>query len=89
MVREYTKWDDQPFSLQHFAESAVRAYRIAMTPPMAPAIFYLRGIAPPEITTNEIFRGIIAYMFLQLLGIALVTIFPDIALWLPSKLIGF
>jgi TRAP-type mannitol/chloroaromatic compound transport system permease large subunit len=60
-----------------------------LTPPMAPAIFYLRGIAPPEITTNEIFRGIIAYMLLQLLGIALVTVFPDIALWLPSKLIGF
>ncbi len=60
-----------------------------LTPPMAPAIFYLRGIAPPEITTNEIFQGIIAYMLLQLLGIAMVTIFPDIALWLPSKLIGF
>jgi tripartite ATP-independent transporter DctM subunit len=60
-----------------------------LTPPMAPAIFYLRGIAPPEITTNEIFRGIIAYMLLQLFGIAIVTIFPEIALWLPSKLIGF
>src|SRR5260370_10884764 len=36
IVREYTKWDDQPISLQHFAESAVRAYRIAMRPPIAP-----------------------------------------------------
>jgi len=58
-----------------------------LTPPMAPAIFYLKGIAPPEITTNEIFRGIVAYMFLQLVGIAIVTIFPQIALWLPDKLI--
>src|SRR5437899_13071586 len=38
MVRDYTKWDDQPLSLQHFAESAVRAYKIAMTPPMAPVL---------------------------------------------------
>jgi TRAP-type mannitol/chloroaromatic compound transport system permease large subunit len=58
-----------------------------LTPPMAPAIFYLKGIAPPEITTNEIFRGIVAYMFLQLIGITIVTIFPQIALWLPDKLI--
>jgi tripartite ATP-independent transporter DctM subunit len=58
-----------------------------LTPPMAPAIFYLKGIAPPEITTEEIFRGIVAYMELQLIGIALVAIFPAIALWLPERLI--
>ncbi len=58
-----------------------------LTPPMAPAIFYLKGIAPPEITTEEIFRGIVAYMLLQLIGIALVTAFPPIALWLPERLI--
>jgi tripartite ATP-independent transporter DctM subunit len=60
-----------------------------LTPPMAPAIFYLKGIAPAEITTEEIFRGIVAYMLLQLIGISLVAIFPQIAIWLPSKLIGF
>ncbi len=60
-----------------------------LTPPMAPAIFYLKGIAPPEITTNEIFKGIWVYMILQLIGISIVTAFPQIALWLPSKLIGF
>jgi acetolactate synthase I/II/III large subunit len=38
MVRDYTKWDDMPWSLTHFAESAVRAYKIAMTPPMAPVV---------------------------------------------------
>ena len=36
MVRDYTKWDDSPISLRQFAESAVRAYKIAMTPPMGP-----------------------------------------------------
>ena len=38
MVRDYTKWDDNPASLSHFAESAVRAYKIAMTPPMEPVV---------------------------------------------------
>jgi len=38
MVRDYTKWDDLPISLPHFAESAVRAYKIAMTPPMGPVV---------------------------------------------------
>ena len=36
LIRDFTKWDDQPVSLQHFADSAVRAYRVAMTPPMEP-----------------------------------------------------
>jgi thiamine pyrophosphate-dependent acetolactate synthase large subunit-like protein len=38
LVREYVKWDDEPYSLGHFAESAVRAYKIAMTPPMGPVL---------------------------------------------------
>ena len=43
MVRDYTKWDDFPWSLTHFAESAVRAYQVAMTPPMAPVVLVLDG----------------------------------------------
>jgi acetolactate synthase I/II/III large subunit len=50
MVRDYTKWDDQPISLQHFAESAVRAYKIAMTPPMAPVLL----VADSELQENPI-----------------------------------
>src|SRR5438093_1458738 len=41
IVRDFTKWDDQPASLTHFGESAVRAYKIAMTPPMAPVLLVL------------------------------------------------
>src|SRR5712691_2279966 len=41
LVRDFVKWDDQPASLQHFAESAVRAYKIAVTPPMAPVLLSL------------------------------------------------
>jgi len=43
MVRDYTKWDDTPRSLTHFAESAVRAYKVAMTPPMGPVVLVLDG----------------------------------------------
>ncbi len=43
IVREFTKWDDQPASLQHFAESTVRAYKIACTPPMGPVFIALDG----------------------------------------------
>jgi tripartite ATP-independent transporter DctM subunit len=60
-----------------------------LSPPMAPAIFYLKSIVPPEVTMQEMFHGIIPYLFLQLTGILLVALFPQIALWLPSKLIGW
>ena len=43
MVRDYIKWDDMPISLPHFAESAVRAYKIAMTPPMMPVLLVADG----------------------------------------------
>src|SRR5437764_10091143 len=43
LVRDFTKWDDLPISLQHFAESAVRAYKIAMTPPMMPVLLVADG----------------------------------------------
>jgi len=50
MVRDYLKWDDLPLSLPHFAESAVRAYKIAMTPPMMPVLL----IADGELQENPI-----------------------------------
>jgi acetolactate synthase-1/2/3 large subunit len=53
MVRDYTKWDDLPISLPHFAESAVRAYKIAMTPPMGPVLL----VADSELQENPIPEG--------------------------------
>jgi acetolactate synthase-1/2/3 large subunit len=50
MVRDYTKWDDLPISLRHFAESAVRAYKIAMTPPMMPVLL----VADAELQENPV-----------------------------------
>jgi tripartite ATP-independent transporter DctM subunit len=60
-----------------------------LTPPYAFAIFVLRGVAPPElgVTSSDIIRGVVPYIFLIMIGLALCTVFPDIILWLPEKMI--
>jgi len=61
-----------------------------LTPPMAPAIFYLRGISreiAPTISIKDMFRGVVPFIILQLLTLALVIVFPKIALWLPEILL--
>jgi tripartite ATP-independent transporter DctM subunit len=60
-----------------------------LSPPMAPAIFYLRGIAPPEITIHHMFRGVVPFIVLQLFTLLLTAAFPQLVLWLPSVLLGF
>lgn len=60
-----------------------------LTPPMAPAIFYLRGISPPEITLNHMFRGVVPFILLQILTLGIVAAYPPLVLWLPTKLLGF
>ena len=60
-----------------------------LTPPMAPAIFYLRGISPPEITLTHMFQGVIPFIVLQIVTLAIVAAYPPLVLWLPSKLLGF
>ncbi len=60
-----------------------------LTPPMAPAIFYLRGISPPEITLQHMFKGMIPFIVLQIIALCVVMMFPQIVLWLPDQLLGF
>ncbi len=54
MLRDFIKWDDLPFSLPHFAESAVRAYKIAMTPPMMPVLVVLDGGLQEDPISDEV-----------------------------------
>ncbi|HET9362089.1 MAG TPA: thiamine pyrophosphate-dependent enzyme [Vicinamibacterales bacterium] len=54
MVRDYIKWDDQPISLPHFAESAIRAYKIAMTPPMMPVVLVIDGGLQEDPISHEV-----------------------------------
>jgi tripartite ATP-independent transporter DctM subunit len=60
-----------------------------LTPPMAPSIFYLRGIAPPEITLRNMYTGIWPFIALQVLVTAIVMTFPATVLWLPGVMQGW
>ncbi|MEM9152893.1 MAG: TRAP transporter large permease subunit [Cyanobacteria bacterium P01_F01_bin.3] len=55
-----------------------------LTPPFGFALFYLRGIAPKEITTGNIYRGVIPFILLQLLVLVAIITFPPLVSWLPS-----
>jgi len=57
-----------------------------LTPPMAPAIFYLRAIAPPSITLIHMYKGVVPFIFMQIITLTLVVLFPDLATWLPKQL---
>jgi TRAP-type mannitol/chloroaromatic compound transport system permease large subunit len=55
-----------------------------LSPPVAMAAFYLKGVSPPHVTLNQIFLGMIPYMGIQLIALVLLYVFPQIGLWLPS-----
>ncbi len=57
-----------------------------LTPPFGFALFYLRGVAPPEVTTGAIYRGALPFILLQLLMLGILALFPQLATWLPSAL---
>ena len=66
---------------------AVNLQTSFLTPPFGFALFYMKGVAPPEVKIQHIYKGIIPFVLLQLIGLALVIAFPSIALWLPSALL--
>jgi tripartite ATP-independent transporter DctM subunit len=59
-----------------------------LSPPFGPAAFYLKGVAPPEISLQDIYRALWPFMLMQMVAIGLVMAFPEIALWLPRALLG-
>jgi len=59
-----------------------------LTPPFGWSLFYLKGVAPPEVSIKDIYRGVVPFIALQGVALFLVFIYPEIALWLP-KLIGW
>ncbi len=59
-----------------------------LTPPFGFALFYMKGVAPSIVKMQEIYRGIIPFVILQVIGIALVLAFPKLALWLPEVVFG-
>jgi TRAP-type mannitol/chloroaromatic compound transport system permease large subunit len=55
-----------------------------LSPPVAMAAFYLKGVSPPHVTLNQIFAGMMPFMAIQVVALALLYLFPEIGLWLPS-----
>ena len=67
---------------------AVNLQTSFLTPPFGFALFYLRGVAPPEVRTTHIYRGIVPFVAIQVLALVLLAIFPDLATWLPGRIYG-
>jgi tripartite ATP-independent transporter DctM subunit len=57
-----------------------------LSPPVAMSAFYLKGVAPPHVTLNQIFAGMIPFMGIQLLALVLLYLMPEIGMWLPTVL---
>ncbi|MCC6946163.1 MAG: TRAP transporter large permease subunit [Bradyrhizobiaceae bacterium] len=55
-----------------------------LTPPMGPALFYVKTLAPPDVRLMEVYRGIVPFVLLQLAGLAIAFLFPETVSWLPS-----
>lgn len=57
-----------------------------LSPPFGPACFWLKSVAPRDVTLQEIFVSVLPFISLQIIGMLLVMFFPEIALWMPKKL---
>jgi tripartite ATP-independent transporter DctM subunit len=67
---------------------AVNLQTSFMTPPFGFSLFYLKAVTPPEISTGHIYRGIVPFVFFQLIGLLIVVFFPQLATWLPDLVFG-
>jgi TRAP-type mannitol/chloroaromatic compound transport system permease large subunit len=60
-----------------------------LSPPFGPAAFYLKSVAPPDISLSDIFKAVWPFIILQLIALSIVLMFPDIVLWLPRMINGY
>ena len=58
-----------------------------LTPPVGFSLFYLKGVAPPEVQITDIYKGVVPFIILQVLAVTLVFLIPDLVLWLPSRML--
>ena len=59
-----------------------------LTPPFGFALFYLRGVAPNEVKTSQIYQGVMPFIGIQLVGLSLFWAYPGIVTWLPTFIFG-
>jgi TRAP-type mannitol/chloroaromatic compound transport system permease large subunit len=75
---------DEPILLWFALLVAVTLQTSFLTPPVGFALFYLKGVCPPEVRLFDIYKGVAPFIVLQLLGLLLVFAFPALVTWLPS-----
>ncbi len=75
---------DEPALIWFVILVAVTLQTSFLTPPVGFALFYLKGVCPPQIKLTDIYKGIIPFVLLQLLGLLVVYLWPPLATWLPS-----
>lgn len=83
-------WDgiNNPIVIWFLILVAVNLQTSFLTPPFGFALFYMKGVAPPEVKIQQIYAGIIPFVALQLVGLGLCLAFPAIVLWFPSYILG-
>lgn len=79
--------DPQQITLWFAILVAINLQTSFLTPPFGFALFYLKGACPPEVTTAQIYRGVVPFVVLQLLGLVFVILFPGLVTWLPGVLL--
>ena len=67
---------------------AVNLQTSFMTPPFGPSLFFLKGVCPSEIRTTDLYKGIIPFVILQLVGLAIIATWPELVTWLPKVVYG-
>ena len=79
---------DQPVIVWFVMLIAMTLQTSFLTPPVGFALFYLKGVCPPGIELTDIYKGVVPFILLQLVGILALIFFPSIVLWLPSVVYG-
>nr|VFJ60639.1 MAG: TRAP transporter, DctM subunit [Candidatus Kentron sp. FW]VFJ67654.1 MAG: TRAP transporter, DctM subunit [Candidatus Kentron sp. FW] len=79
---------DEPSLIWFVMLVAVALQTSFLTPPVGFAIFYLKGVCPPAVTLTHIYRGVIPFILLQLTGLIIVLLFPQLVIWLPAMAYG-
>ena len=67
---------------------AVNLQTSFLTPPFGFSLFYLKGVTPPEVSTMDIYKGIIPFVIIQIIGLAIICLIPESVTWLPKVLLG-
>ncbi len=75
---------DEPALIWFVMLVAVTLQTSFLTPPMGFALFYLKGVCPPEVRMVDIYRGVVPFIVLQLIGLIIVVAFPQLVIWLPA-----